>query len=68
MIRRLLNFVQKPATGSYSETANASMMDRDRHHVESEPAQQPRNDVTRPSYRVGKHKISDIYKALDMGG
>jgi hypothetical protein len=66
MIRRIFNFVQKPTGSNYSEPSNVSAFDR--HHVEPESTLQPRNDATRPSYRVGKHKISDIYKALDMGG
>lgn len=28
----------------------------------------PPREATRPSYRVGKHKPSDIHKAIDMSG
>jgi hypothetical protein len=32
------------------------------------PAEAPVHDErTRPSYRVGKHKPEDIYRALDIG-
>lgn len=66
MIKRFFNLVQKPSPSGYSEPSDISISDN--HQFEPELVQQHRNDATRPSYRVGKHKISDIYKALDMGG
>ncbi|GAB4425439.1 MAG: hypothetical protein Kow0031_04990 [Anaerolineae bacterium] len=66
MIKRLFNLVQKSPAGGHSDSADVTQADRYPH--EPEPVHHPRNDATRPSHRVGKHKISDIYKAIDMGG
>jgi len=38
------------------------------HPAEEKPSASQYDDATRPTYRIGKHKPSDIHKALDLAG
>ena len=65
MIQKLINFVQRTPNSDQSNNVNNFPHIPEIHREANRPL---RNDATRPSHRVGKHKITDIYKALDMGG
>ena len=67
MIQKILDFFsQKPNTDSRKSTyisAPVSGLSFD-----NQPEHPPRREATRPSYRVGKHKSSDVHKVIDMSG
>ena len=65
MIQKLINFVQRVPNNDQSGHLNNNTIEPEIRYESRRPL---RNDATRPSQRVGKHKIADIYKALDMGG
>ncbi len=67
MIQRILNlFSRKPRANPHKSTdspppTSGILFD-------NQPEHPPRREATRPSYRVGKHKASDVYKVIDMSG
>ena len=68
MIQKLLDFFsRKPKSDShktiYTPTPTSGLS------FDNQPEYPPRRrEATRPSYRVGKHKSSDVYKVIDMSG
>ena len=67
MIQKILSFFsQKPKTDSkkiiHPPAPMAGL------YIDNHSQHPPRREATRPSYRVGKHKSSDVHKAIDMSG
>jgi hypothetical protein len=65
MIQKLLNFIARPGRPKPEQPLEPSPHSDTRLNPTIAVVQ---DDQTRPSYRIGKHKPEDIYRALDIGG
>ncbi|RMF03714.1 MAG: hypothetical protein D6768_05225 [Chloroflexi bacterium] len=63
MLQKILDFIGKPAQAERLPNQSRPEI----RQATARPANR-QNDATRPSYRIGKHKSSDIHKAIDLSG
>ena len=69
MIQRIMNlFSRKPKANPHKQTHSPAPPPKTGLSFDHQPDHLPRREATRPSYRVGKHKASDVYKVIDMSG
>ena len=65
MFKKLLSFFTGTNPLPQEKTQHLQTIDL---YENPAPPSPPAREATRPSYRVGKHKSSDIHKAIDMSG